>query len=212
MKKVIIGWVLLLSLTVFFSPSSVEAVISLDFVPSSQIVTVGGSAEVGIKISGLGDLIAPSLGTYDITIAFNPAVLAFNSVVYGDPILGDQLDLFSLGSLTGTTPGVGSVNLFELSFDTVDDLNNLQAADFILATLSYDAIGVGISPLTFSAVLLGDANGDALTATTSNGSVTVESAVTALVPEPSTMVLVALGLWLLAWNRARLFPNNNLFP
>ena len=211
MKRVIIGWVLLVSLTVFFSPSSVQA-ISLVFDPSSQIVTIGGSAEVGIKISGLGDLIAPSLGTYDISIDFNPAVLAFNSVVYGDPILGDQLDLFSFGSLTATTPGAGSVNLFELSLDSVDDLNNLQAADFILATLSYDAIGVGISPLTFSAVLLGDALGDALTAIASNGSVTVESAVTASVPEPSTIMLVALGLWLMGWNRARLFPNNNLFP
>src|SRR3990172_7939351 len=204
MKRVLIGWVLLLSLTVFFSPSSVHG-ISLDFVPSAQIVTVGGSAQVGIKISGLGELIAPSLGVYDISIGFNPAVLGFNSLVYGDPILGDQMDLFSFGSLTATTPGVGSVNLFEFSFDSVDDLNNLQAADFILATLSYDAIGAGISPLTFSATALGDALGDPLTATTSNGSVTVEAAVTASIPEPSAFVLLAFGLLLVAWNRGRLF-------
>jgi hypothetical protein len=76
--------------------------------------------------------------------------------------LGDQLDLFSLGSLALATPGAGSVNLFELSLDTVSDLNDLQAPDFILAKLSFDPFGIGISPLTFSATRLRDGgiNGD----------------------------------------------------
>ena len=113
-------------------------------------------------------------------------------MVYGDPILGDQLDLF------------------KLSFDGVDDLKNLQAPDFILAKLSFDAIGAGTSSLTFSGVTLGDANGDPLTADLGTGSVTVESAVTASIPEPSTMILLALGVWLMAWNRRRLFRDKNL--
>ena len=108
-------------------------------------------------------------------------------MVYGDPILGDQLDLF------------------KLSFDGVDDLKNLQAPDFILAKLSFDAIGAGTSSLTFSGVTLGDANGDPLTADLGTGSVTVESAVSAAVPEPSSIILVALGLLMLAWSRGRWF-------
>jgi len=124
--------------------------------------------------------------------------------------LGDQLGLFGLGSLMSTTTGTGSVELFGLSFDGVDDLNNLQAPDFILATLTYDAIGAGISPLTFSAVLLGDALDDALTAATSDGSVTVERVGASPVPEPSAIMLVALGLWLMAC-RVRLFRDKNLF-
>ena len=113
-----------------------------------------------------------------------------------------------MGSITGTTTGVGSVELYELSLDSVDDLNNLQGPDFILATLSYDAIGAGNSPLKFSATVLGDANGDPLTATASNGSVTADPA-TCSIPEPSTMLLGARGVWLMGWNRAKLFWANS---
>ena len=43
--------------------------------------------------------------------------VSFKRAVYGDSTLGDQLDLFSLGSLTITTTSAGSVELFELSFE-----------------------------------------------------------------------------------------------
>jgi len=138
---------------------------------------------------------------YDITVGFNPAVLSFNSVVYGDPVLGDQLDLFGLGSLMSTTTGTGSVELFEFSFDGVDDLNNLQAHDFILAASSYDTFGAGTSPLTFLGVVLGDANGDSLRVTTSDSRVIVEGVGASPVPEPYAIMLVALGLWLMAWKQ-----------
>jgi len=83
--------------------------------------------------------------------------------------------------------------------DSAADLDSLQASDFILAKLTFDAIGAGASLLTFSSVVLGDANGDSLTADNGSGSVTVESAVSATIPEPSSILLVALGLWLMAF-------------
>jgi len=110
-----------------------------------------------------------------------------------------------LGSITSTTTGAVSVELFELSFDLVADLNDLQAADFVLAKLTFDAIGAGMSSLTFLNVVLGDANGDPLTADLGTGGVTVESAASAAVPEPSSIILVALGLLMLAWSRGRWF-------
>jgi hypothetical protein len=111
--------------------------------------------------------------------------------VWGDPVLGDQLDLLGLGSLASATPGSGLVNVFELSFDSVDDLNNLQAADFILARLLFDTASAGISALTLNINALGDAFGDALTANVQDGSVTVTS--TTIVPEPSSILLLLLG-------------------
>jgi hypothetical protein len=55
------------------------------------------------------------LSTFDLNVAFDSNVLRFLASRLADPVLGDQLDLFGLGSLAGTTPGLGIVNLFELS-------------------------------------------------------------------------------------------------
>ncbi len=190
MKKLLL-LSLLLGLPVVFASSAVEA-ISIEFVPSSQFVTIGSPANVAIRITGLGNLSAPSLGTFDLDVSFNPVILGFSSATYGDPVLGDQLDLFGLGSLTVTTPGVGSVNLFELSLDLADDLNTLQTGAFTLATLGFATLAVGTSPLALSVNALGDADGNPLVATLDTGSVTVEPA--QVVPEPATLLLVGAGL------------------
>lgn len=164
---------LFLGLAIFFSSSTAQAVISLEFVPSSQTVTRGFPINVAVKISGLGDLTAPSLGTFDLTVNFDPTILSFRRVSYGDPILGDQLDLSGLGSPTVTTSGKGFVNLFEVSFDLPDDLNALQSGEFILAVLTFKAVADGNSPLSLTVNALGDAFGETLTADVGSGSVAV---------------------------------------
>jgi hypothetical protein len=63
--------------------------------------------------------------------------VSVNRALDGDPISGDQLDLFSSGSITSTTAGAGLVELFELSFEAVSDLNGLQAPDLIPAKLTF---------------------------------------------------------------------------
>ena len=74
----------------------------------------------------MGSNIAPSLGTFDLDLSFNNSILSLDSVAFGD-----QLDILGLGSLQIATPGTGIVNLYELSFDSVDDLNNLQALHIV---------------------------------------------------------------------------------
>ena len=188
MKKInnyILGMLLLLMSSTAYS-------ITLDFSPSSSNVTVGDTFDVELTISGLADFAVDSLGAFDIDVLFDSSVLGFNGIAYGDPILGDQLDPFNLGSLTATTPSAGSVNLFQVSFDLASDLNSLQVGSFTLATLTFDALAAGSSFLDFGAYTLSDAFGSALTATTLQGSA---NAAVASVPESSSLILMSFALF-----------------
>ncbi len=197
MKKGLLS-AIIFSLAVTFSSHQAHAiVIGID--PSSQVVPVGNPFTVGLTISGLGSGSVPSLGTFDVDLTFDPAILSFGSVSYGDPVLGDQLDLSGLGAITITTPGAGSVNLFELSLDLPDVLDTLQADSFTLATLTFDPLSLGTSQFNLLNIKLGDAVGNALLTDVRGGSVSV-------VPEPATILLLASGLGALGlgnWKRRR---------
>jgi len=163
--------------------------------PVFQVIGSGGTAEVALGIVGLGDHHAPSLSTFDLEVFFDSTILAFNGFTFGDPVLGDQLDLLQLGSITTTIPGEGSVNVFELSLDPAEILNDDQAPAFELGVLSFGGVTAGTSPVTVTINALGDALGNPLSASTEGGSVTITA-----IPEPGTDYLLMgglIGLWLL---------------
>ncbi|POZ53449.1 cohesin domain-containing protein [Methylovulum psychrotolerans] len=169
--------------------------ITISISPIVQTVTVGSSFDEAIILSGLGDHVAPSVGTFDLTVSFNATQLSFSGVTFGDPVLGDQLDLAGLGSLQLMTPDLGSVNLFELSFDEALALESLQADSFILATLSFQALAVGTDSLNFTLNSLGDAFGNPLTADLINGNITVSSSDSPTdIPEPEAWTLLGTAI------------------
>lgn len=163
---------------ILLSFRNAAAQITIDIVPSSQDASLGTMVAVDLVISGLGDFAAPSLGTFDLDVTFDPVILAFNSAVFGD-----QLDLFGLGSITEVFPGVMNVNLFELSLDDPADLDTLQPGSFTLATLTFDTIASGTSPLELFINALGDALGDPLEAEPGSGRVRVSD-----VPEAAEVI------------------------
>ena len=160
----------------------------IEIIPSNQQVGIGSSFDVELSISGLGNLAAPSISTYDLDISFDSSVVSFDSAVLGDPNLGNQLDLFGFGTISAVSPGAGVVNIFELSLDLPADLDSLQADSFVLATLTFDADSLGTSQLSLTANSVGDSLGVPLVTTLNNGSVNV------VVPEPSTIILCGLGM------------------
>lgn len=189
MKTALIGitsaaWLLL--------ATSTSQAITIGFEPATQEVRVGTSVDERLVISGLGDGTAPSLSTFDLNISFDTALLAFSGVTFGDPNLGDQLDLLGFGSITSVNDSIaGTVNLFELSLDDPSDLDDLQAGSFTLAVLSFNALSAGTTVLDISVIDLGDALGGLLVVDTQSGSVMVSSRP---VPEPSSLLLICIGL------------------
>jgi hypothetical protein len=180
--------VLAFALIAAFTAARADAVsISMD--PAAAEIGVGDSVDIALNVSGL-DAPGVSLGTYDIDVAWDPAVVQLSLVSIGDPLLGDQLNLSGFGTFTTITFGTGTVNLFELSLDPPVTLDTLQAGSFTIATLTFQLVDFGESAITPTVVALGDALGDPLQVEAITG------AVVSVVPEPSGAVLALAGLLL----------------
>lgn len=188
MRSKLVAWVSAAMATVSGVATATDPQLSL----SSQTVTVGDVATIDLNISGLGG--GTALGTFDVNVGFNPAIVSFASAAYGDPKLGDQLNLEGLGTVTMTTPGIGTTELFELSLDSPGVLASSQATAFTLATLDFDTLAKGTSALDLSINSIGDQNGSPLSVTTTGGAISVSGAGGTGVPEPATLCLLGLGL------------------
>ncbi len=169
--------------------AEVAQAVSLGLNPTTRNVSVGNQFEVDITISDLGNFQAPSVSTFDLDVIFDSNVLSFNKANFGDPVLGDQLDI-SFGSFTGVTPGSGKTNIFELSFDFPGVLNTSQPESFTLATLTFDAVQQGTSELELQVNALGDALGISIPVVEPIGNVTVKKT---QIPEPFPEPLTLLG-------------------
>jgi hypothetical protein len=154
-----------------FSASPVLAQGGPEITISSDTVSAGGIATVDLSISGLGS--GTQLGGYDLNVGFNPGIVSFASAAFGDPKLGDQLNLEGFGTFSSATPGSGTVDLAELSFDSAAVLQASQASAFTLVQLTFDAKSRGTSALDLSVNAVSDAFGNSFTPPLSNGSIIV---------------------------------------
>lgn len=170
-------------------PTAHAALIDLQ-TPSTGAVN-GGSVAVDVVVSGLGNFAPESLGAFDVSVNYDPAVFAFAGYTLGD-LLGD-LGLVEALDASGGDTGT-SVNVAEVSLLSDADLHALQPDAFTLATITFDVLDLAIgatSQLSLGDPLLANSGGDALPGSSGGPATFIGRAE---VPATGTLLLCLTGL------------------
>lgn len=157
-----------------FAAPQAQAGVIVSLTPDSAMVTLGDTLDVDVLIAGLRNFTPPSVGAFDLDVSFDAAILSPTGVTFG-PFLGDP-DPFAFETFTDFQFLTGVVDFAEVSLLSPAELDGLQPSGFRLATLSFDAIATGVSPLMLTQISVDDPFG------------------VNLIPEPRTLWLIGVGL------------------
>jgi len=161
-------------------------VLSTSATPSPAVQ--GSSVAVKVMIAGIADLYG-----YQLTLSFNPSVLQATGVTEGAFLGTGGTTFFSGGTINNTT---GSISFL---FDTLIGVPTGVTGSGVLATVNFNAVSAGTSPLTFSDVLFLNSASTDIAVQLANGSLQVVA-----IPEPATVLMLGMGLAGLALRHRRL--------
>ncbi len=191
------------------STSSLWASVLVSVTPQTQTIALGSATGIQVSVSGLGLAAPPSLGAFDFNLAFDPTIVTFTGLTFGDPVLGDQLNLSGTGAISDfSVLAPGLLEFYEISLDSAATLDSKQLDHFVLATLQFQAIGAGNTSLITSNNSVSDSQGAPLNVGLQPGSVRVTAA--SSVPEPSSLALAAIGIAILCRLSSRLVRQRRL--
>lgn len=168
----------------------VQAMPMVSINPSTSFGAVGDTISVDILWNGDGN---NYIGDWDIDLAYDDTVVSYSGTTF-------YLGVDSFGCIDcGDSSIAGLIDLYEVSFDSVDELKINQDSlgnAFKLATLDFVGIKDGISQLTFGALFtFGDEGGNDFVPDLANGRICVGNVdCTVSVPEPATLSTLILGL------------------
>lgn len=163
--------------------------LTIELVPSVSVIEPGAVVAVDVEIAGLGAFEPPSVAGLDLDLAFDASVLSAIGVTWSA-----SLGSTSLGEVvSGFAPGTGTVDFFVLSLLPATALDAIQPASFVLATVSFRALSVGVTSLVPTLRSLVDGAGDPLAASLVATQIRVVP-----IPEPTSVILLLAGLALLA--------------
>jgi len=176
MKALNLGIVLLSFGLLAVLPGPACAISTISIQPSISTRAIGNVFDVDVDASSVNDLFA-----FQFDITFDPSVLLASSIVEGA--------LLPTGGTTSFVPGMIDNTAGTVSF-TADTLTGAIpgiSKNGTLASVSFQAVGLGNSSVSLSNVVLLDSNLVDIAFGTVSGTVNV-------IPEPTSCVLIAVGI------------------
>lgn len=175
------GGIILIGITlgIALNVSVVFAVPIVHIQPSTATVLPGDIFSLDVAISDVVDLFA-----FQFDLGFDPTILVANSISEG-PFL-------STGGPTFFIPGIIDNQAGSITFNAGTLLGPIPGVtgSGTLATVSFNALALGESPITLANLILLDSSLSTIPFSTEGGLVSV-------VPEPATLLLLGSGLtWL----------------
>jgi len=150
-------------------------------VSSAASVPQGNNFTVDVNISGVTDLY-----DFQFDLSFDPTILQVTNIAEGAFLPGAGATFFLPGFIDNSS---GTITF---NADTLEAAIPGANGAGTLIEFSFDASSVGTSFLNLDNIILQDSQGNLISSSTTNGSVTVTS-VTVPTPEPGTFAFLVVG-------------------
>jgi hypothetical protein len=171
--------------------------IAIQLQPVDTNALVGDLISIDVFVSGLA---SPELGgeivsAFDLDVLYDPSILNATSISFGN-----ALGLADVDTFTSSFFSTGRIDFANVSLLLNDDLDLLQGDSILLASLTFSAIGIGQSLLSFDALtspgidLVGRDPFTRLPIDFAGSAQVTIGERPVSVPEPGMLALLAIGL------------------